>query len=95
MLSQRSEAMSRKAKVPDDEKKTWCKPRIDLANLGYNYWKKPNDSLMRNTLVFIDHKQHQERNEYDQHQVWLSLGMIMHSFPLKSLQKQLADPSIQ
>ena len=69
--------MSRKAKVPDDEKKTWCKPRIDLANLGYNYWKKPNDSLMRNPLVFIDHKQHREGNGYDQHQVRLSSGMII------------------
>ena len=52
--------MSRKAKVPEEAKKKWARPRLTIASLGYDYWKRPADSLIRNTLVFIEHNQQQQ-----------------------------------
>ena len=55
--------MSRKAKVSEEEKKKWARPRLTIASLGYDYWKQPADSLIRDTLVFIEHnKQHDEHD---------------------------------
>ena len=47
--------MSRKAKVPAEEKKKWTRPLMDIASLGYNFWKMPADGLIKDTLVFIEH----------------------------------------
>ena len=48
--------MSRKSKVSLEEKKKWSRPRMDIASLGYSFWKLPADSMIKNTLVFIEHK---------------------------------------
>ena len=62
--------MSRKAKVPEEAKKKWARPRLTIASLGYDFWKRPPDSLIRNTLVFIEHnQQHQPDHDYDDHYV--------------------------
>ena len=59
--------MSRKAKVPEEAKKKWARPRLNIASLGYDYWKLPADSLIRDTLVFIEHNGRQDLSpdEYD------------------------------
>ena len=58
--------MSRKAKVPEEVKKKWARPRLAIASLGYDYWKRPADSLIRNTLVFIEHN-NDGRHDHDEH----------------------------
>ena len=52
--------MSRKAKVPEEAKKKWARPRLNIASLGYDYWKLPADSHIRDTLVFIEHSGRQD-----------------------------------
>ena len=52
--------MSRKAKVPEEAKKKWARPRLTITSLGYDYWKLPADSLIRDTLVFIEHNARQD-----------------------------------
>ena len=59
--------MSRKAKVLLEEKKTWSRPRMDVASLGYNWWKVPADSLIKSTLVVIEHLH--EGGQEDSHHV--------------------------
>ena len=59
--------MSRKAKVPEEAKKKWARPRLNIASLGYDYWKLPADSLIRDTLVFIEHNGRQELSSADEY----------------------------
>ena len=58
--------MSRKAKVPEEAKRKWARPRLTIACLGYDHWKRPADSLIRNTLVFLEHC-HDGRHDHDDH----------------------------
>ena len=59
--------MSRKAKVPEEAKKKWTRPRLTIASLGYDYWKQPADSLLRNTLVFIEHNDDRQKPDRGRH----------------------------